>query len=89
MLILYDFDDMVVMVAVSDDHVESKIKFFDSGCLNHITSQKVWLVDSNNSQKNKIKLADNSSLQAEGTGNIVIQRSNGVKALIKDVLYVP
>lgn len=32
---------------------------------------------------------NNSSLQAEGTINIVIQRRNGSKVMIKYVLYVP
>ena len=44
--------------------------------------------DYGESKKRKVKLADNSSLQAEGTGNIVFQMSNGGKAMIKDVLYV-
>lgn len=77
------------MSAVADDHVESNIWFLDLECSNHITGRKVWLVDFDESKKCKVKLADNSSLQAEGTRNIVIQRSNRVKALIKDVLYVP
>jgi hypothetical protein len=37
-----------------------------------MTGQKVWLVDFDDSKKSKAKLADNSSLQAEGTGNIII-----------------
>src|ERR1051325_8208098 len=52
-------------------------------------SPKDWLADYDESKKSKVKLADNSSLQAEGTGNIVFQMSNGGKAMIKDVLYVP
>ena len=87
-----DSDDceggMVVMAAVADNHVEFKIWFLDSGCSNHMTGRKEWLADFDESKKSKVKLADNSSLQAEGTGNIVFQRSNGAEALIKDVFYV-
>ncbi|KAI5415903.1 hypothetical protein KIW84_041077 [Lathyrus oleraceus] len=54
-----------------------------------MTGQKVLLADFNLSKKSKVKLIDNSSLQAEGTSDIVIQRSNGGKDMIKDVLYVP
>ena len=57
-----DYDDMVVMIAVADDHVESKIWFLDSGCLNHMTGREVWLVDFDDSKKSKVKLVDNSSL---------------------------
>lgn len=49
----------------------------------------MWLVDFDSSNKSKVKLVGNSSLQAEGIGDMVIQRSNGRKAMIKDVLYVP
>ncbi|KAI5420943.1 hypothetical protein KIW84_044695 [Lathyrus oleraceus] len=54
-----------------------------------MTGQKIWLLDFNELKKRRVKLSDNSSLQVEGTDNIVIQRSNGAKALTKDVLYVP
>lgn len=83
-----DSDDMVVMATVADEHIESKIWFLNSGSSNHMTGRKVWLVDFDESKNNKVKLDDNSSLQVEGTINIVIQTSNGEKALIKDILYV-
>ncbi|XP_050877295.1 uncharacterized protein LOC127081048 [Lathyrus oleraceus] len=86
---LDDFNDMMVMVIVTDDHVKCKICFLDSGCSNHLTGRKVWLVDFKESKKSKVKLDDNNLLQAEGTDNIVIQRSNEVKTLTKDVFYVP
>ncbi|XP_050920266.1 uncharacterized protein LOC127137902 [Lathyrus oleraceus] len=85
----YDSEDMMVMGAVADDYVDSKIWFLDLGCSNHMTSQKVWLADFDSSKKSKVKLDDNRSLQAEGTSDIVIQKSNGGKSMIKDVLYVP
>ncbi|XP_050909627.1 uncharacterized protein LOC127123451 [Lathyrus oleraceus] len=84
-----DYDDMVVMAAVADEHVESKIWFLGSCYSNHMIGKKVWLVDFYESKKSRVKLAENSSLKAEGTGNIVIQGSNGAKALIKDILDVP
>ncbi|XP_050877071.1 uncharacterized protein LOC127080820 [Lathyrus oleraceus] len=84
-----DSDDMVVMDAVANDHIESKIWFLDSGFSNHMTSKKIWLVDFDESKKIKVKFADNNSFQVEGIENIVIQMSNGAKALLKYVLHVP
>ncbi|XP_058726405.1 uncharacterized protein LOC131597746 [Vicia villosa] len=84
-----DYEGMVVMVAIAYNHIESKIWFLDSGCSNHMTGQKVWLAGFDESKKSKVKIADNNLLQAEGTGNIVFQMSNGGKAMIKDILYVP
>ena len=40
-----DYEDMMVMAAVVDDHVSSKIWFLESSCSNHMTGQKVWLAD--------------------------------------------
>ncbi|XP_058784851.1 uncharacterized protein LOC131659715 [Vicia villosa] len=85
---LDDSEGMMVMAAVADNHIESKIWFLESGCSNNMTGQKVWLTYFDESKKRKVKLADNSSLQAEGTSNIVFQMSNGGKAMIKDVIYV-
>lgn len=48
----------------------------------------MWLEDFDELKKSKARLADNSSLQAKGTDNIVIRRSNVAKAMIKDILYV-
>ncbi|XP_058727147.1 uncharacterized protein LOC131598579 [Vicia villosa] len=81
-------ESMVVMDTFADNHVESKIWLLDSGCSNHMTGQKEWLADFDEWKKSKVKLADNSSVQVEGTDNIVFQMSNGGKDMIKDVLYV-
>ncbi|XP_058742623.1 uncharacterized protein LOC131615147 [Vicia villosa] len=84
-----DYDDLVLMVASVDEHVESKILFLDLSWSNHMTGRKIWLADFDELKKSKVKFTNNNSLQEKGIGNIVIQTSNGAKAMIKDVLYVP
>ncbi|XP_050907572.1 uncharacterized protein LOC127120995 [Lathyrus oleraceus] len=74
---LDDSDDLEDMVVVADDHVESKIWFLDSGCSNHTTGRKVWLVDFDESKKSKVKLADNSSLQAKSEKKIKVLQTDG------------
>ncbi|XP_050897148.1 uncharacterized protein LOC127103963 [Lathyrus oleraceus] len=83
------YDGMVHMVAVADEHVDSKTWFLDTGYSNHMIGRKVRLSNFDESKKIKVRLADNNSLQKECTGNIVIQMSNEAKTMIKDVLYVP
>lgn len=68
----------------SDD---SEYLVFMAAVADEDVDSKVWFLDE--SKKRKIKLANNSSLQAEGIGDVVIHRSNGGKTMIKDVLYVP
>ncbi|XP_058733837.1 uncharacterized protein LOC131605507 [Vicia villosa] len=84
-----DYEDMVVMDAIADEHVDTKIGFLDTGCFNHMLDRKVWLTYFDESKKSKVQLEDNSSFETEGIDNITIQRRNGAKARIKDVLYVP
>lgn len=67
-----DYEDMVVMAAIADDHVDSKIWFLDSGFSNHMNGQKLWLEYFDSLKKRNVKLADNSLLQAEGIVDIVI-----------------
>lgn len=76
-----DYEDMVVMATVADDHVNFKIWFLETGCSNHMTGRKVWLVDFDELKKSKVKLTDNILLQEKGISNIVIQRNNGQKLL--------
>lgn len=80
---------MMVMASVANDHVDYKIWFLDTGCSNHMIGRKSWLADFDESKKRKVKLLDNSLLQAKGTCDIVIQISNVAKAMMKGVLYVP
>ncbi|PNY18017.1 copia-type polyprotein [Trifolium pratense] len=63
--------------------------FLDTRCSNHMTGHKDWLVRYDNTRKSKVKLADGRSIQAEGTGNMVIKRKNGSSAIIEDILFVP
>lgn len=84
-----DYDDIVLMVAMAGEHVESKIGFLNIGCSNHMTDQREWLIEFDELKMSNIILVDNSSLQAKGTCNIVIQGSNKEKTMIKDILYIP
>ncbi|KAK2440388.1 putative mitochondrial protein [Trifolium repens] len=84
-----DEGTVTFMAAMSDGKIANGEWFLDTGCSNHMTGHKEWLIKLDNSKKSKVKLADSSSLQAEGIGNMVITRSNGSSAIIEDVFYVP
>ena len=40
-------------------------------------------------KRSKVKFRDNRVIEAEGTGDVFIQRKDGGQALITKVLYVP
>ena len=66
-----------------------EIWYLDSGCSNHMTSHREWLIHFDKSRKSQIRFDDNKIIQAKGTGDILIRRKDGNQAMIKDVLYVP
>jgi hypothetical protein len=63
--------------------------YLDSGCSTHMTGRKDWFVQINQATKNKVKFADDTTLSAEGVGDVLIGRKNGGHSRIKDVLYIP
>ncbi|GAU37837.1 hypothetical protein TSUD_56970 [Trifolium subterraneum] len=67
------------------DKTESMVWYFDTGCSNHMIGNKSILTDFNKCLNTRIKLANGKC----GMENVVIQRSNGKKAVIEKVLYVP
>ncbi|GAU13535.1 hypothetical protein TSUD_346390 [Trifolium subterraneum] len=82
-------DDVSFMVTITDETIESMVWYFDTGCSNHMTGNKSILTYFNKCLNTRIKLANGNFIAAEGMGNVVIQRSNGKKAVIEKVLYVP
>ncbi|XP_019438981.1 PREDICTED: uncharacterized protein LOC109344685 [Lupinus angustifolius] len=56
---------------------------------NDESGKKDWFTILDESAKNKIKFADHSVVVVEGIGKVMIQRKDGNKAYISNVLYVP
>lgn len=48
-----------------------------------------WFITFNHAMKNKVKFADDTTLVAEGIGEVSIERRDGRHSLIKNVLYIP
>lgn len=56
-------------------------------CPTHMTGRKDLFVKINQAMKNKVKIANASTLAAEEIGDVSIKQRNG-HPLIKDVLYI-
>ncbi|XP_050890542.1 uncharacterized protein LOC127095947 [Lathyrus oleraceus] len=54
----------------------------------HMSGRKYWFVIINRAMKNKIKLADDTTLAAEGICDVSIERRDDRHGLVKDVLYI-
>ncbi|KAK2420730.1 hypothetical protein QL285_031434 [Trifolium repens] len=84
-----DSDDSLLMAITNSDADKSNVWYFDSGCSSHMTGNRSILIDFDECLNTKVKLANNESIMAEGIGNVRVQMSNGKKAVIEKVLYVP
>ncbi|CAJ2635289.1 unnamed protein product [Trifolium pratense] len=86
-------DDVKLMMAtlneISDNTANTDYWFLDTGCSNHMTSHKDWLIEIDASRKSRVRFADDRTLQAEGIGKLVINRDDGKHVIMEDVLYVP
>ncbi|XP_019465343.1 PREDICTED: uncharacterized protein LOC109363533 [Lupinus angustifolius] len=84
------YDSLVLlMMTTSQKERGEKVWYIDSSCSNHMTGHKDWLVNFDSSKKSKVRFADNGLIQGEGTSDVMIEKKNGRKAMIIDVLLVP
>lgn len=87
-----EFDDEEELLLMA--HVEVKqeeaygIWFLDSGCSNHMTGEKSWFVEIDESFRHSVRLGNGSRLSVEGKGNIRIIVA-GIVQVVTDVYYVP
>ncbi|XP_047164065.1 uncharacterized protein LOC124833595 [Vigna umbellata] len=81
-------DHMLLSNATS--HVEDESCWYlDTGCSNHMTGKREWLIDLDTSIKSNVRFVDNSVIMAEGAGKVSITRKDGRFAYMINVLYVP
>ncbi|XP_047181944.1 uncharacterized protein LOC124848335, partial [Vigna umbellata] len=77
------------MAHVDEKQPESTVWYLDSGCSTHMTGRKDWFVKIQGVEHGKIRFADNSSLEAEGSGRVVLRGVDGREVVIEEVMYVP
>ncbi|KAJ1443272.1 Retrovirus-related Pol polyprotein from transposon TNT 1-94 [Sesbania bispinosa] len=79
---------MLMMITNSESH-NNETWYIDSGCSNHMTGHRGWLVNFDAMKKSTVRFAGNRVIQAEGAGNVAVRRLDGRQAMITDVLFVP
>ncbi|XP_019451883.1 PREDICTED: uncharacterized protein LOC109353983 [Lupinus angustifolius] len=79
-------DEPILLMMTTDCEPSNDDKWYiDSGCSNHMTGNRNWLVNFDDSRKSNMRFADSRLIQAEETCDVLISRN----VLIADVLYVP
>ncbi|GAU31479.1 hypothetical protein TSUD_386430 [Trifolium subterraneum] len=80
---------VMLMVTTKEDQRCGEEWYLDSGCSTHMTGRRDWFSSFDQSHRNKVKFANDSTLNAEGVGVVCIRSKNGDQAFINDVLYIP
>ncbi|XP_047168322.1 uncharacterized protein LOC124837082, partial [Vigna umbellata] len=86
-----DLEPLILMVTTyaENSNCQADLWYLDSGCSNHMTCHKEWLINFYATKKSKVKFANDNTLKVEGIEDVVIRRKNGSHAIIISVLFVP
>ncbi|XP_019455196.1 PREDICTED: uncharacterized protein LOC109356328 [Lupinus angustifolius] len=84
-----DDQPLLLMMVTSQVSKNYDIWYVDSSCSSHMTRHRDWLVNFDETKKSIVRFAKNRVIQAEGTGDVLINKKDGNQAMITDVLYVP
>lgn len=80
---------MLLMVTTRDEKRFKDQWYLDSGCSSHMIGRKHWFVKIIPSMKNKVKFANDNTLQDERIGDVMIMRKYAKRSVIFNVLYIP
>ncbi|CAM8965989.1 unnamed protein product [Rhodiola kirilowii] len=82
-------EDMLWMAYAEQENTEmDEAWFLDSGCSNHMTSNKEWFSEIDESFQSTVKLGNNTRMQVKGIGSIRLE-IEGITQTIGKVYYVP
>ncbi|XP_014523896.1 uncharacterized protein LOC106780153 [Vigna radiata var. radiata] len=81
--------ERVIMSSLHNHTENDSCWYLDTGCSNHMTERKEWMVSLDLKKKSTIRFADDSTVMAEGVGRILINCKNGGITYMDDVLYIP
>lgn len=80
--------DHVLLYSEMSHEEDESSWYLDTGCSNHMTSKKDWVIDLDKSINSSVRFADNSVIMAEGVGKVLITHRDGRSAYVNNVLYV-
>ncbi|WJX11887.1 hypothetical protein P8452_02442 [Trifolium repens] len=84
-----DSDGVLLMVTTNNADDQSKLWYLDTGCSNHMTGHRDWLLEFDEKFKSTVKFADNRIVPVDGKGKVMVHRQNGNHTFVTDVMYVP
>ena len=86
----FDNDEELLLMAYVEKYkaTRDEIWFLDSGCSNHMSGNREWFSELNESFKQTVKLGNDSRIAVMGKGSVRMQ-VNGIVQVISNVYYIP
>ena len=82
-------EEFLLMACTKKSKVEKEgIWFLDSRCSNHMTGDKAWFVELDESFKHTVRLGNSSKLAVEGRGSVRFE-VEGITQTVTNIYYVP
>ena len=81
--------DQVLLMATTNQDEDASSWYLDTGCSNHMTGNREWIIDFDSNVKNSVRFVNNSMISDEGIGKVRFTCKDGRVAYMNDVLYVP
>ncbi|RDX83678.1 hypothetical protein CR513_35378, partial [Mucuna pruriens] len=63
--------DQILLMVITTSKEDFSSWYLNTGCSNHMTGNRDWLVDFNPNVTTSVRFADNSTILAEGIGKLV------------------
>ena len=63
--------------------------YLDNGASNHMTGEKTFFSELNESIKGRVKFGDGSCVKIDGKGSIIFEAKRGEQKLLTDIYYIP
>nr|GFD21302.1 retrovirus-related Pol polyprotein from transposon TNT 1-94 [Tanacetum cinerariifolium] len=82
-----DEGEMLLMAYATEVLKRGDSWFLDSGCSNHMSRDRSWFINLDQSHSTTVKLGKNMVMKTAGQGNVKI-RLNGVNHIVFDAYYV-
>lgn len=75
--------------ALESDSVEKEVWYLDNGASNHMTGNRSYFAELNESVTGKVKFGDDSCVDIKGKGSIVLQGKKGQQRLLTETYFIP
>ncbi|KAK1435293.1 hypothetical protein QVD17_01054 [Tagetes erecta] len=71
------------------DSGETNTWILDNGASNHMTGNRDWFTSLDKSTTGRVRFGDDSKVDIEGRGAVILKSKNGQQRVLKDVYYIP